>query len=404
MELPQDMQAWLVLIARIALPIFILFVTFGPKIDAWLSSWGPSYEKDELLRHWKLTKGCEKPSELGNLVVVTAETAPLIFQKPEVPERPKTKGKKLRPDPREREDGRRERREDDQRRSDAPRVASDARREAGESKVDEKQKPPEPAEDLKRMRFESLVNFMAFNRPQPQRVFLPVGMPPAPPSKQATAAPTITGKEAQQANVEAQMVLAGGLELEPCSRLLSGVAKSLYEQLSRASVEIQPETFSLMVRACIKVVDLGACSEFLCKIEAAGQALDNALMDQVMELYWDQKKVQDSAGPPSILPAHLRNAAERARALGPLAVPVPPPPEQPAPRFDAKGRNKQPSFPAFSVPEEFKAKTTLLSSDAPEFLPGNGHLRAEVSSLSPEAEEFEPFNSAKFQGDLTSLQ
>lgn len=45
----------------------------------------------------KLTKGCEKPSELGNLVVVTAETAPLIFQKPEVPERPKTKGKKLRP-------------------------------------------------------------------------------------------------------------------------------------------------------------------------------------------------------------------------------------------------------------------------------------------------------------------
>eukprot|EP00913_Durusdinium_trenchii_P033658 g31508.t1 len=122
------------------------------------------------------------------------------------------------------------------------------------------------------------------------------------------------------------MVLAGGLELEPCSRLLSGVAKSLYEQLSRASVEIQPET------------------------------------------------------------PHLRNAAERARALGPLAVPVPPPPEQPAPRFDAKGRNKQPSFPAFS------------------FLPGNGHLRAEVSSLSPEAEEFEPFNSAKFQGDLTSLQ
>lgn len=46
-----------------------------------------------------------------------------------------------------------------------------------------------------------------------------------------------------------------------------------------------------MVRACIKVVDLGACSEFLCKIEAAGQALDNALMDQVMELYWDQKSL-----------------------------------------------------------------------------------------------------------------
>ena len=24
------------------------------RIDAWLSSWGPSYEKDELLRHWTL--------------------------------------------------------------------------------------------------------------------------------------------------------------------------------------------------------------------------------------------------------------------------------------------------------------------------------------------------------------
>ena len=95
MELPQDMQAWLVLIARIALPVFILFVAFGPKIDAWLSSWGPAYSKDELLRHWKATKGSKgpKPSELSNLTMVTAETAPLLFQKPDLPDRSKQKKK-----------------------------------------------------------------------------------------------------------------------------------------------------------------------------------------------------------------------------------------------------------------------------------------------------------------------
>ena len=64
------------------------------------------------------------------------------------------------------------------------------------------------------------------------------------------------------------MVLCGALEMDSKSPLLSAVAESLYEQLQAASVELQPETFALMVRACIKVVDLQACSDFLARIEA----------------------------------------------------------------------------------------------------------------------------------------
>ena len=58
---------------------------------------------------------------------------------------------------------------------------------------------------------------------------------------------------------------------------------------------------------------------------------------------------------PSILPAHLRKLAR--------------------PDGDRK------ELPAFSVPEEFAAKASRLSSEAAEFQP---------SALSPEAQEFQP--------------
>jgi len=160
------------------------------------------------------------------------------------------------------------------------------------------------------MHFESLINFVAFNRKQPQRVFLPAGDPP-PPARKPLGEVQISGKEALQANKEAQMVLQGALEMEAegPNPVLGSVAKSLAEHLTTASVEILPETYGFMVRACIKVLDLPACSDFLVRMEASGQVLDSNLLDQVMELYWAKKQSQEPAL--GILPPHLRSAAER---------------------------------------------------------------------------------------------
>eukprot|EP00438_Fugacium_kawagutii_P032727 Skav229147 [mRNA] locus=scaffold1875:242981:245351:+ [translate_table: standard] len=396
MELPQDMQAWLVLIARIALPIFILFVAFGPKIDAWLSSWGPVYSKKEMLRHWKVAqksfKKDQKPSELSNLAMVTAETAPLLFQKPEVPERTsKQKKKSEKLDKSEKV----ERAEKVVEKSVIDKATEDlvTDKSTGHEATPDQVKPDEAA---KQMHFESLMNFMAFNRHQPQRVFLPVGDPP-PPRKAGPRRPTITGTDAMQANLEAQMVLQGALELEleTPNKLLSGVARSLCDQLTRASVEIQAETFSLMVKACIKVMDLTSCSDFLCRIEAAGQVLDNTLMDHVMELYWDQKR----RGPePETEPANLAQDITGAYHGRPPAVhSMPEVFNQMAPGAWLSGAAHRdppsPSFdlPAFSVPEEFKAipdSGSTLSSEAPEFRPEG--LGNKGSGLSPEAAEFQP--------------
>ena len=390
MELPQDPQAWLVLIARIALPIFILFVAFGPKIDQWLSSWGPAYSKDEMLRHRTAPKVSQKPSELSNLTMVTAETAPLLFQKPEVPDRSKQKKKGEKVD-REKVD---KAEKGDKVDKAAEKLAQSDKADEDLAKLDKSQReePTEPvikpdaAAAAKQMHFESLINFMAFNRQQPQRVFLPLGDPPAP--RKVGQAATITGKDARQANLEAQMVLSGALELEleTPTQLLSGVAKSLCDQLTGASVEIQSETFSLMVKACIKVMDLTACSDFLCRIEAAGQVLDNQLMDHVMELYWDQKRQ-----PQEEVEATMATSQTGFHQVFPQNSM---PETFVAPSW---GGSNAASFdlPAFSVPEEFKAvpdegvSGSTLSSEAPEFRPeGLGNVL--TSGLSPEAAEFQP--------------
>lgn len=319
----QDIQGWLILLARIALPIVVFFITFGPKIDAWLSSWGPHYSRDEMLRHWKVTQGCERPPAFSNLNLATAETAPSLFQKPEPP-RPKAK-----PKAREGRDKASEKERSGERGEKADfekqplsddlaggRPAKTQEVSSRKSSADKDIVPEEDKSALRRMHFESLVNFVAFNRKDPQRVFLPAGDPPPPPRKSPAEAAEVSGKDVLQANREAQMVLHGVLEMEASgpNSVLGGVARSLSDQLSAASVEILSETFGLMVRSCIKVVDLPSCSDFLLRMEAAGLALDGELLDQVMELYWSQKKQSqeptrnDSL---NILPQHLRSAAEQ---------------------------------------------------------------------------------------------
>ena len=406
MELPQDLQAWIVLIARIALPIFILFVAFGPKIDAWLSSWGPYYTKDEMLSHWKVTKKCVKPDELNGLNLVTAETAPLLFQKPEVPERTSRQKKKSEKVDRAEKAERYEKADKASEKPTLERSENDLATEKPNMSVQESLEPAVETNDSSKqqMHFESLINFMAFNRQQPQRVFLPVADPPVP-RKKGSQVPTITGKDARKANSEAQMVLRGALELEveKPNPLLSGVAKSLCDQLTSASVEIQSETFALMVKACIKVLDLPACSDFLCRIEAAGQVLDNSLMDHVMELYWDQKR-QDTEARTEMQGQEVPPMATAGFQLPglPISGYSMDPQAEPFQHGMAWGMNREEpplNLPAFSVPEEFKAfPDSILSSEAPEFRPVPLSQLNNLSGLSPEAAEFQPGDAGhKFQ-------
>jgi len=400
MELPQDLQAWIVLIARIAIPILVLFVAFGPKIDAWLSSWGPYYSRDEMLSHWKVTKKCVKPDELNGLTLVTAETAPLIFQKPEVPERTSRQKKKSEKVDKAEKAERYEKADKTFEKPTLERRENDSTTEKPNMSVQETLEPVETNDSSKQqMHFESLINFMAFNRQQPQRVFLPVADPPVP-RKKGSQVPTITGKDARKANLEAQMVLRGALELEveKPNPLLSGVAKSLCDQLTSASVEIQSETFALMVKACIKVLDLPACSDFLCRIEAAGQVLDNSLMDHVMELYWDQKR-QDTEARTEMEAQELAPMAGFQLPGLPISGYSMDPQAEPFQHGMAWGMNREEpplNLPAFSVPEEFKAfPDSILSSEAPEFRPEGLSQLNTLSGLSPEAAEFQPGH--KFQ-------
>merc|ERR1719191_2341608 len=71
------------------------------------------------------------------------------------------------------------------------------------------------------------------------------------------------------------------------------LAKDLYEKLGSLKVEVAPATFALMVEACIQAEDLQSASDFLMKMEAAGHALDNTLLDKVMDLYSIHKKKRE---------------------------------------------------------------------------------------------------------------
>lgn len=146
--------------------------------------------------------------------------------------------------------------------------------------------------DEERMYIESLLNYIAFNRKEQKRVFLPDATctPPPPPLKvQPPTEPIEAGSpEAMKANLEAQMVLHGVLSAKLGIKR-SDVAKDLHRQISDSNVEISERTFSLMVEVCIHAEDLKGASDFLLKMESAGHCPDSDLLDKVMDLYSRRK-------------------------------------------------------------------------------------------------------------------
>ena len=136
------------------------------------------------------------------------------------------------------------------------------------------------------------MNFVAFPGQRQQACFLPEGgaPPPPPPRPRQPAAPSREASAAaeERANAEAQLVLRGALHLAPPQ---AQVARRLYAQLEDAGVTAAPATLELMVDASVSAKDLQGASDFLIKLENAGIAPGNELLDRVMELYLTSKQV-----------------------------------------------------------------------------------------------------------------
>merc|ERR1712228_306397 len=86
------------------------------------------------------------------------------------------------------------------------------------------------------------------------------------------------------------MVLSGAIKFRRVD-----VAKHLYDQLAEQQVEIQEQTYALMIESCIQGGDLKSASDFLMKMEASGHSPDTELLDKVMELYSQQKGNKDKS-------------------------------------------------------------------------------------------------------------
>ncbi|CAE8609275.1 unnamed protein product [Polarella glacialis] len=397
----EDTTEMVIMVFRILLPILIFFITFGHKIEMWISSWGPKHGRDPLLRHWQATRGCEKPEALATLRMVTADMAPDLFQKPEPSqnERPRREGKVG-----ETRKGKRHPGED---------LAVPVQQVHGQGSEEHLaadrmsvQNAVIEATDDERRQLQRLVNFMAFTRQLPQRVFLPEGDPPPPARPQEQPArrrhlgkESSTSRSAELANKEAQMVLHGALR-QTNGSAEAHVAKGLYAHLS--DVELHKETYTLMVEACVKVNDLQTASDFLIKMEAAGFVLEHDLLDKVMEVYWvhkNEKPESQQVSPPSLrsqkqLQPHQADAAELAgRHAGWAPIPVAPmgsmlPPPRPQPPLQAatiqSGGSIDLALPAFSVPAEFAtakaSPVSSLSAGAAVFAPADS-TEASLSSM-----------------------
>jgi len=305
MFLEVDAPAIIVWILRLVVPCILFWISFGPRINLQWPWTGPSYSKEVLLRHRKAVHKEDNPCEaLATLTMVDEQTAPALFQDKSKKERETRRESRKERD----EDGdeKRQSRDDRRGRKDRSQIDSTAEDPAAENdrKERERLRKAEEAEEArkagareKQMHFESLVNFVAFNKYKQQRVFLfdEDSKPPPPPQRSPNAKPLDGPKEAQcltmaaaeRANVEAQMVLNGALSMQ--STRVS-VTDGLYHQLTEMNVEVSPSTFELMVEACIQAKDLPAASDFLMRMEGCGHAPGNHILDHVMELYLHHKK------------------------------------------------------------------------------------------------------------------
>jgi pentatricopeptide repeat protein len=172
------------------------------------------------------------------------------------------------------------------------------------------------------MHLESLLNYVAFNRKEQQRTFLPdedTAPPPPPPNKKtatatekevdgATGLSFSGGASEEKVNLEAQMVLRGALNFKRVD-----VVMDLYNQLRDSNVGITESTFTLMIEACVQASDLKKASDFLMKMETSGYNPESQLIDKVMALYSQQKSK----------PAPAPSGKEKGVAKDELPAPTP---------------------------------------------------------------------------------
>jgi len=274
---------------RVVLPCVLFWVSFGPKV--WLP-WNFRYRhsRGTLLEHRTavLASGAEVPKTLANLIMVSEETAPLLFQESRTVDRDRP-SKELRRE----------------RRKQASMMKMDLQKE------DEVMQAQQVASQ-EQMHMESLVNFVAFSHREQRRTFLrsddSAPPPPPPPRKRMPGGndsnpsngSNVSKEAIARANTEAQMVLRGSLHVGPRG---TAVAQALHQQLTTFSLEILPGTWELMVEACISAGKLEDASDFLLKMEDASQAPNTVLLDRVMEMYLthrEQNPVAEAAAPEPI--------------------------------------------------------------------------------------------------------
>jgi len=301
-----ELATWLIRGLRVILPI-ILFLIYRswqlPKEEQYPGPTEHVYDRARLLARRPLSlegDAAEKPSALSSLCLKDQQEAPNLFQAPV---------RQLRGAPRrdDRRDDRRDRR--NERREARSRALDDA-----VPATEEVERSEGPTVGIgtsissameERMYAESLLNYVAFNRKEQQRIFLPdkAGIPPPPPPKArpltqdvahvmgadsghtlGNGKPTMPEDVVQKANADAQLVLRGALNLK-----CANVAKDIHEQLTETKVKISESTFMLMVEVCVLAHDLKSASDFLMKMETSGYCPESHLLDKVMELYSQQK-------------------------------------------------------------------------------------------------------------------
>jgi len=262
-------------IARILLPIILFCIYFKLQKGDCTGPTNNSHSREKLLAHRKVCRGAL--SLEGKIVLKDASQAPSLFSDRE------------RGDRGERGGGRRGAR-GSRRQPDAP------REERGKSKSDSPEfdaevgMPVELSPSEYKTHIEPLLNYVAFHRKEPQRIFLPdttgtAPPPPPPPSRKNDT----DGDGAEKANADAQLVLWGAIDLKR-----SDVALNLYTQLEEDQVELSAGTFRKLIEACIKANDLKNASDFLLKMETSGHTPDTGLLDRVMELYARQKREKET--------------------------------------------------------------------------------------------------------------
>lgn len=259
---------------RIVLPIILFCIYFklqSPKEELRPGPSGHVYARGELLAHRRAASlGGPPPASLQDLSLKDQAQAPSLFAaKPGRPARPAGGRREAAGPPRERREKR-----DGGRRAERPHEGPD-------------EAAPSTSED--KMHLESLLNYVAFNRKEQQRTFLPnedVAPPPPPPKK-----PKPDPIMAESVRAESQMVLRGAVDFKRAD-----IAKNVYAQLVNLQVEIPGQTFALMIEACVLARDLKSASDFLMKMETSGFSPDSELLDKVMDLY-SEKKIQREQEP-----------------------------------------------------------------------------------------------------------